>query len=386
MKLHLLGLPHTVTNAAHSHCAFTGKILRFPEMMRPLGYEIVHYGVDGAETQAHEQVELMTRHEQDRLRGHDGSDHQKFYSDDATTDSPLFREFNRRLRLALRERVTQNDLVLLPFGHGHDAAVADLPCTMLESGIGYTTLYPRAEFKVFESYAWLHFHQGRENRNGKNYEWVVPNYYDIRDWDVELEPDDNLIVFLGRICDLKGLQVVVEVAARRPDLKFVICGQGNPAPYLTSSNIYYRPPLAGRARSALLGSAKALLMPTVFTEPFGGAGVEAQMCGTPVISSSYGGFTETIEDQVTGFRCHTLGDYLAALDRVGELDRSCIAARSRRLYGFDRVGKMYDRVFGMIAGLRGEGWYSLDSVFTKDQTKYQSEEGEGLCLAAASSA
>ena len=29
MKLHLLALPHTVTRADFSHCAFTGKVQRF---------------------------------------------------------------------------------------------------------------------------------------------------------------------------------------------------------------------------------------------------------------------------------------------------------------------------------------------------------------------
>lgn len=366
MKLHLLGLPHTITRPDFSHCAFTGKVRRFPAMMRPLGYEIVHYGVEGAETQASEHVDIMSAAEQTVLRGHDGSDPAKFYSDDANTDSVLFKEFNQRLRLELMDRVTQSDLVLLPFGHGHDQALVDLPFTMIESGIGYPTLYPRAQFKIFESYAWMHFHHGRENRYGKNYEWVIPNYFDIREWGIKspLAPDAP-IVFLGRICEQKGLSTIVEIAKRSPDQKFVICGQGDPAPYLKTPNIIYLPPVAGRVRNMLLGNARAVLMPTFFTEPFAGVSVEAQLCGTPVLSTTYGAFTETVEDEVTGFRCHTLGDFMAALDRVPELDRSYIRARAQRLYGYERVGKMYDRAFQQIIDLRGEGWYSMRSSFAR---------------------
>jgi hypothetical protein len=32
----------------------------------------------------------------------------------------------------------------------------------------------------------MHYHQGKEGRNGKNYEWVVPNYYDLDDWEPTL--------------------------------------------------------------------------------------------------------------------------------------------------------------------------------------------------------
>jgi len=39
-------------------------------------------------------------------------------------------------------------------------------------------------------------------------------------------------------------------------------------------NIEYKGPLVGRARSNFLGGAKALLAPTVFTEPFCGMAVE----------------------------------------------------------------------------------------------------------------
>lgn len=368
MKLHLLGLPHTITRADFSHCAFTGKVLRFPAMMEPLGYEIIHYGVEGAETQASEHVDIMSAAEQTVLRGHDGSDPAKFYSDDANTESELFKEFNRRLRRALMDRVTQSDLVLLPFGHGHDVALNGLPFTMVESGIGYPTLYAGAQFKVFESNAWMHFHHGRENRHGKNYEWVIPNYFDVDEWGIKSKPaDDAPVVFLGRICELKGLQTIVEVAKRRLDLRFIICGQGDPQPYLKSPNIIYLPPVTGKMRSMLLGNARAVLMPTVFTEPFAGVSVEAQLCGTPVLSTTYGAFTETIEDEVTGFRCHTLGDFLAALDRVPGLDRLYIRARAQRLYGYERVGKMYDRAFQQIADLREEGWYSQRSVFRRPQ-------------------
>lgn len=364
MTLHLPGLPHTVTTEAYSHCAFTAKVLKFTTMMGPLpGYRVVHYGVEGADTDADEQVTIMSREEQDRLRGHDGSDASKFVGDDSDLKSELYRTFNARLRRELTAAVDPDrDLVLLPFGWGHAEAVEGLPSILVESGIGYPDVYPPCKYRVFESYAWLHHHQGRERRSGKHYEWVVPNYFDVDAWDACPAPDMNTVVFLGRVGEVKGLHTIVEIARHRQDLRFLICGQGDPAPWLTTPNIEYRPPLVGRERSAYLGNARCVLMPTVFTEPFGGVAVEAMLCGTPVLTTTYGAFTETIEDEVTGFRCHTLGDFLAALDRAPDLDRRYIRDRARQLYGYERVGRMYDRVFQQIGDLWGEGWYAQRSV------------------------
>jgi hypothetical protein len=48
MRLHLPAIPHTITSPEFSHCAFTGKVLRFAPMMRSRGYEVIHYGVEGS--------------------------------------------------------------------------------------------------------------------------------------------------------------------------------------------------------------------------------------------------------------------------------------------------------------------------------------------------
>jgi len=363
MKLHLLGLPHTISNAAHSHCAFTEKIRMLAAMMTNLGHEVIHYGVEGAETKATEQVDLLTQREQSLLRGHDGSDPSRFYDADVEVDNALFREFNRELRVALEERVEPGDLVLCPFGHGHQAALKGHEYTLVESGIGYPHLYKDAPWKIFDSYAWMHFHQGKADRNGMYSEWVVPNGFDPDAWKAELDPPKDTVVFLGRIGEVKGMNVVWELAKMRPDLHFVLCGQGDPKRWLTLPNLEYRTPISGTERSAYFGQALACLTPTQFVEPFNLVAVESQMCGTPVISTDFGGFTETIEHGVTGFRCHTLGDYLAALEGAESLDRSRIAAQARTKFGMDVVAKTLEGVLRQIRdAAQGQGWNTLRSL------------------------
>jgi hypothetical protein len=45
--LHMIGLFHTVPNHKSSHCAFTGKVLRFAKMMKMYGWKVllVPFGV-----------------------------------------------------------------------------------------------------------------------------------------------------------------------------------------------------------------------------------------------------------------------------------------------------------------------------------------------------
>lgn len=41
--LHVVGLPHTIVNQDYSHCAFTGKVLRFAKMMQAHGWHVIEY-------------------------------------------------------------------------------------------------------------------------------------------------------------------------------------------------------------------------------------------------------------------------------------------------------------------------------------------------------
>lgn len=45
-RLHLVGIFHTQHTAAYSHCAFTGKALRFPKIMQGQCYTVVEYSND----------------------------------------------------------------------------------------------------------------------------------------------------------------------------------------------------------------------------------------------------------------------------------------------------------------------------------------------------
>ena len=65
MRLHIPAIPHTITSRLYSHCAFTGKVLRFAPMMRSRGYQVYHYGVE--ESEVEDTIDLLTREEWQQL-------------------------------------------------------------------------------------------------------------------------------------------------------------------------------------------------------------------------------------------------------------------------------------------------------------------------------
>ena len=100
-------------------------------------------------------------------------------------------------------------------------------------------------------------------------------------------------------------------------------------------------------------------MPTEFIEPFGGSGVEGLLCGTPLITTDYGAFTETVKHGINGYRRKTLADWLAAVADVSQLNRQNIAKEARATYSLEACGARYDDAFQKIYQLYDKGWYTL---------------------------
>jgi glycosyltransferase involved in cell wall biosynthesis len=352
VKLHLVGIFHTQATAAYSHCAFTGKAMRFPKMMQGHGFDVIEYSNAGSEADATEHVEMLSHEEVEHFFPRKPTD---FHGDVACVGNGGHQAFEERLVPALRERLEPHDIICHPFGHAHQRLMSDFPEHQhVETGIGYPTLMPNS-FRIFESYAWMHYHQGKENRQGRNYEWVVPNYFDLDDWEPQYE-HGNYLAFLGRISTCKGLDTIKAIADHSP-WPIILHGQGDPTPW-SHPNIEYQGPIHGKARSEFLRNARAILAPSQFTEPFCGMTVEAMLTGTPVVSADYGAMTETVSDGM-GFRCHTLQDWIDGIHAVGDLDRRFIADVARSRWSLEACGARYKKIFRQVNDLHRKGWYEL---------------------------
>ena len=85
--------------------------------------------------------------------------------------------------------------------------------------------------------------------------------------------------------------------------------------------------------------------------------MEAQACGTPVITTDWGAFTETVIDGVTGFRCRTFGEFKRAAEKVETLDPHVIRDHAVNSYSLDVIGKKYEDYFVRLLHLWDDGWY-----------------------------
>jgi glycosyltransferase involved in cell wall biosynthesis len=382
IRLHLLGLPHTITDDSFSHCAFTGKILRFSKMMQSRGYEVYHYGIETSKSGADKQINLLSKKEWElkRIESYQWlhpemsvddvrrklNNETSFIGDLGNWDSPLYILFNDRLRKTLPKyyRSTTTDIVCITFGPSHNRALDGLNILKVETGIGYSNAFH--EFRIYESYSKLFVDLNHTEL--RNYWFVIPNYYDTEEFVLSITPQKQKIGFLGRIDGSKGCYIISEVAKHFPSVEFVLCGQGDPEPFLTSSNIKYQPPITGKDRSDYLGSLTALIAPSKYSEPFCGVSVEAQLCGTPVITHPYGALIDTVENLKTGVHCRTLGDFCYAVQMAldGKFDREYIRDRAKQKYDMYEVAKQYDCTFKTILDLyNGKGgWYSKESYLS----------------------
>jgi len=101
-------------------------------------------------------------------------------------------------------------------------------------------------------------------------------------------------------------------------------------------------------KTALLGDAAALLFPILWEEPFGVAVIEALACGTPVVASPRGALPEIVTPDV-GFLCDTDEEFVAALDRLEEIDPAACRERIERHFTARRMAEGYLGLYARAA-------------------------------------
>jgi glycosyltransferase involved in cell wall biosynthesis len=352
----VVSLPHTLLTKSYDWCAYTAKVRRFISMVAAAGHEVIVYGPDVQELEPVYADYVSIVQESDRLEWFGGPEWNKDEVFDRwDLNDVCWQVSNHRAAEAIRERWQPGDILGLIGGLCQLQIITELsdlnPLTT-EWGIGYSGVI-EGTHKVFESYAWMHHVAARRRTDDMHFfDTVVPNCFDVDDFDFGAEPGEYLL-YMGRPNPRKGLPIIADIAARTK-IPVIIAGQPGPVVPGTS----YAGLVTGKAKKQLLAGARALLCPTTYLEPFGGVAVEAMMSGTPVIATDYGAFTETVVQGYTGYRCRMLADFMAAVDDVETLDRETIRDYSSARYSTVTGARLYDIYLRRLSSLYADGWYA----------------------------
>ena len=148
----------------------------------------------------------------------------------------------------------------------------------------------------------------------------------------------SYLAFLGRISPEKGVDKAIRIAGRA-GMKLKIAAKVDNAdkdyyeteiePLLSQGHVEFIGEIDDSQKPAFLSGAHALLFPIDWPEPFGLVMIEAMACGTPVIAFDRGSVPEVMDDGVTGFIVDNEDEAVAAIGRLGELDRAKVRAAVR---------------------------------------------------------
>ncbi len=197
---------------------------------------------------------------------------------------------------------------------------------------------------------------------------------------IGIPQEDRMILFVGRIEPLKGLDTLLHALAimRKGDIKdccpvylVVIGGDPDESPETMNAEMSRLLTLRDeldlgdmviflgkRAQDTLpyyYSAAEIVVVPSYY-ESFGMVALEAMACGTPVVASQVGGLAYLVQDGITGYvvpdgDSRALSERLIQLSRDDELrvrlgNQAAAAARS---YGWEIIAnqiiRLYDETF-----------------------------------------
>ena len=163
---------------------------------------------------------------------------------------------------------------------------------------------------------------------------VIPNFMDsVHD----VVPVGHYVAYCGRLSREKGIDMIIEVARRHPEIPFKLAGEVRDKELLKDipANCRLVGYLTGADLEEFYKGAAVFVMASRWYEGFPMSILEAAQYGKPTIGPDHGGFTEIIGkgDEAIG-RLFTPGDVNGLESQLVELwnDRKSVAALGRRAH------------------------------------------------------
>ena len=316
MIFHCLSVPYSPTRKDISLCAFVQKVYKFCDEMTKRGHTIYHYGHEDSIVNCTEHINVINNDILKQSYGNLNDWKIKGFNQDVKTNAVKI--FNDNCIIELNKRVKSKDeFILCWFGFAHEPCVKHFYqiCTVVEPSIGYDSMF--APVKMFETYSQMHRMHGYSGTAIRlESEYVVYPGFDTDDF-VYKKDKSNTALFLGRIIEDKGAKLAYDICNHiGQDIIFA-------GPNILNLKDTKHCKFAGFVdpieRKKILSDAKFLFAPSLFIEPCNWAVIEAQFSGTPTITTNFGGFTETVLQAETGFRCSSPNEMIYSIENINKL-------------------------------------------------------------------
>lgn len=208
-------------------------------------------------------------------------------------------------------------------------------------------------------------------------EWrTIHNGIDVSKYPYKKDKEDYLL-FVGRMYEFKAPHRFIKICNKMKQKGILIGGSfGDNIEYQKmikemcdkSPYVEYLGEVPFEKKVELMRDAKAVIVPNVyrlplkdkpneygfFPEPFGLVPVEANACGTPVISSPIYGLTETLIHGYNGFHANSDEEFKYYIKRIDEIRPEDCRRLVEKMFNYKRMAREYLRLFEEI--LSGRRW------------------------------
>jgi len=311
--LHILTNPSAITHTRYRMEPFNVAAMKFISNMRNRGYELIHYGHQSAEVECETEI-CITNDELPPPENGDLFLHKPH----------LVELYNSRATQIVKRRKKPNDMILAFYGQANKATMDDhSDLLLLEPSIGYPPEAVFAPYRAFVSYSQMHYYYGLHRRilDPSWYDAVIPNAFTPSEFEF-CDKKEDYFVYLGRVNFDKGVDLCIQVT-KHIGKRLIIAGPTNDLKHLGYSEIPSHVECVGyvgpKERSDLLSKAQCLMAPSHYIEPFGNIVAEAQFCGTPVLTTDWGGYVDSVVQGVTGYRCKDFKSFVECAKLVQHL-------------------------------------------------------------------
>ena len=309
MQIHVLANPRNPTGLMNRVDPFAVHAYKYIKQLAPY-YKMYHYGLEGSQVDC-EHINVPS------IQGTDTS------------------AFNRAAGGEIQQRAKAGDIIACFFGVDNKLACDMNPdCKIVEPSIGYRANGIFAPYRVFTSYAGMHMFYGERGMlmNPSWFDAVIGNPFTVSEFDYSNDKEDYYLYF-GRVCEEKGVHLAIQ-ATEKLGKRLIIAGPGS-LEAMGYNNIPSHVEVVGyindaKKRNELMMKAKALFGLTYYVEPFGNMIIEANLSGTPVITTDWGAFPEIVREGITGYRCRNFKEILTAM---GNIEHGDIYSYDCRIHG-----------------------------------------------------